>query len=407
MTTSDSATPTMTPASKLNLHLNVDEVKGELGLQESPDLPATSDVDAELEQKAQAYADQLVSLDPQDFQAQDDTKTSIEDMGRDLQREASRRSKMLQQPIKDLSEHAGDGGPVANALIELKMEVESLDPGRFDFSAGWLTRLLGQIPGIGTPVKRYFSKFESAQTTIDAIVRSLEEGHDQLKRDNVTLAEDQRGMRELTIKLDRHILLAQLLDQKLQYKLDRDLASDESRHKFVQEELLFPLRQRIMDLQQQLAVNQQGVLSTEIIMRNNKELMRGVNRAIDVTVSALQVAVTVALGLANQRIVLDKISSINRTTSDLIAGTAATLKTQGTAIHRQASEAMIDMDSLKSAFGDINAAMDEISRFRQEALPQMAQSILEFNQLTTTSEETIQRMEQAKQARPMLQISAD
>ena len=68
---------------------------------------------------------------------------------------------------------------------------------------------------------------------------------------------------------------------------------------------------------------------------------------------------------------------------------------------------MIDMDALKSAFGDINAAMDEISRFRQEALPQMAQSILEFNQLTTTSEEAIQRMEQAKQARPMLQISAD
>jgi uncharacterized protein YaaN involved in tellurite resistance len=61
-----------------------------------------------------------------------------------------------------------------------------------------------------------------------------------------------------------------------------------------------------MDLQQQLVVNQQGVLSIDLIMRNNVELTRGVDRAINVTVSALQVAVTLALALANQRITLEK-----------------------------------------------------------------------------------------------------
>jgi len=38
------------------------------------------------------------------------------------------------------------------------------------------------------------------------------------------------------------------------------------------------LRQRIQDLQQQLAVNQQGVLAVELIIRNNKELMKGVDK---------------------------------------------------------------------------------------------------------------------------------
>ena len=390
----------------LDLKLDVATVRQELALIAPDSISAETTEDAELEDKARQFADALIDPDSSDFEAQDEMKAAINDMGRELQRKAGRQSKMLQQPIKDLSKHGEDGGPVANALVELKMEVEELDPNRFDFSAGWVTRMLGMIPGIGSAMKRYFSRYESAQTVIDAIIHSLEEGREQLKRDNVTLSEDQRGMRELSLKIERQVMLAQLLDQKLQYKLDREIPADSPKSRFVQEELIFPLRQRIMDLQQQLAVNQQGVISIEIIMRNNKELVRGVDRAINVTISALQVAVTVALALTNQKIVLDKINALSQTTSDLIAGTAATLKTQGTAIHTQASQSMLQMDSLKSAFADITSAMDEISRFRREALPKMAESILEFDQLTAQGEAAIERMEQAKQARPTLQIDA-
>ena len=390
----------------LDLKLDVATVRQELALIAPDSISAETTEDAELEEKARQFADALIDPDSSDFEAQDEMKAAINDMGRELQRKAGRQSKMLQQPVKDLSKHGEDGGPVANALVELKMEVEELDPNRFDFSAGWVTRMLGMIPGIGSAMKRYFSRYESAQTVIDAIIHSLEEGREQLKRDNVTLSEDQRGMRELSLKIERQVMLAQLLDQKLQYKLDREIPADSPKSRFVQEELIFPLRQRIMDLQQQLAVNQQGVISIEIIMRNNKELVRGVDRAINVTISALQVAVTVALALANQKIVLDKINALSQTTSDLIAGTAATLKTQGTAIHTQASQSMLQMDSLKSAFADITSAMDEISRFRREALPKMAESILEFDQLTAQGEATIERMEKAKQVRPTLQIDA-
>ena len=223
----------------------------------------------------------------------------------------------------------------------------------------------------------------------------------------MTLREDQRAMRELTHKLERQIELARLLDQKIQYKLDREIGADDPRRTFIQEELLFPLRQRIMDLQQQLTVNQQGILSTAIIIGNNTELVRGVDRALDVTVSALQVAVTVALALANQKIVLEKVSAVSRTTSDLIAGTAAQLRSQGAEIHAQAASATLDMEALKSAFIDITAAMDEISRFRQEALPQMAQTILEFDQLTAEGEAAIQKLEEAKEVSPLLRIEAE
>jgi uncharacterized protein YaaN involved in tellurite resistance len=181
-------------------------------------------------------------------------------------------------------------------------------------------------------------------------------------------------------------------------KLATEIGPDDPRRQFIEEDILFAIRQRTLDLQQQLAVNQQGVLAIEIIIRNNRELIRGVDRAIDVTISALQVAVTVALALAHQKIVLDKIEAINTTTSSMIAGTAERLKTQGTQIHQQASSTMLDMESLKQAFADIDTALDEISRYRREALPTMAGTILELDQLTAETETAIENMERGRTA---------
>jgi len=274
--------------------------------------------------------------------------------------------------------------------------VEELDPGKLDLEAGWFTRLLGRIPGVGTPLKRYFSRYESASTVLDAIIRSLKDGQEQLKRDNITLLDDQKAMRALTHKLERAVKLGQLIDAKLVDGLETEIAETDPRHKFVQEELLFPLRQRIQDLQQQLLVNQQGFLTVEMIIRNNKELIRGVSRALNVTVSALQVAVTLALALANQKIVLEKVQAVSATTSDLIAGTAARLKTQGAEIHKQASATQLDIESLKKAFGDVREALEDISRYRREALPKMAERITAMDKLAEESDEAIRKMEHAE-----------
>ena len=376
---------------EFQLDLNVEQTKAELAVPEP-------EADSELQAKAREYADQLLTFDPADQSSRDATRVTVDEMGRDLQSRSATRSKMLQQPVRDMARGGEDGGKVAKSLVDLRIEVEKMDPASVDLDPGWFTRLVGSIPGVGTPLKRYFMKYESSQVVIDSIIKSLEGGGDQLKRDNVTLGEDQKQMREVTLSLAEQIALAQALDESIQYKLEREIPSDDPRRQFIEEELVFALRQRTMDLQQQLVVNQQGVLATELITRNNRELIRGVNRAIDVTISALQVAVTVALALAHQKIVLDKVEAINRTTSDLIAGTAERLKTQGTEIHERAAGTMLDMDSLRSAFADINIALDEISRYRKEALPQMASTILELDQLTEEGEAAIERLEKGQAA---------
>jgi len=383
--------PTAATDPSFHLDLSVESAQAELALPE----PDPTD---ELRSQADAQVDQLLAIDPENDEARTAARDAVDAMGRDLQTRSATRSRMLQAPLRDISHHSEDGGEVAESLSDLRIEVEKLDPSGLDTDAGWFTRLIGRIPGVGTPLKRYFMRYESSQTQIDAIVGSLEKGRDQLKRDNVTLGDDQVQMRELTRALTDQIALAQALDAAVVDKLATEITVDDPRRKFVEEDILFALRQRTLDLQQQLAVNQQGVLALEILIRNNRELIRGVDRAIDVTISALQVAVTVALALAHQKIVLDKIEAINTTTSSMIAGTAERLKTQGTQIHQQASSTMLDMDALRSAFDDIDIALEEISRYRREALPTMAGTIVELDQLTAETEEAIEQMESGRSA---------
>jgi len=68
---------------------------------------------------------------------------------------------------------------------------------------------------------------------------------------------------------------------------------------------------------------------------------------------------------------------------------------------------MLDMESLRSAFADIDTALDEISRYRREALPVMAGTILELDQLTAESEQAIENMERGRTAATHIEESGD
>lgn len=355
----------------------------------------TATASSEMESAANKVVEHLFAVDTQNETAKAGAVQSVETMGLKVQQEASRRSQMLKQPIAVLARNSEDGGPVAKSLLDLRDQVEDLDPNKYDFSMSSVRRLLGSIPGIGSPIRRYFSKFQSSEGVIDNIVDALEKGGEQLKRDNITLADDQKHFRELAVKLAEAVAFGQLIDAKLTEKL-AEILRDDPRYSFIEQELLFPLRQRIMDLQQQQAVAQQSVLTVEVIIRNNKELMRGVQRALNVTVNALSTAVTLALALENQRITLDKVNKVNQVTNDLIAGTAAKLRTQGVEIHKQAASTMLDMEVLKKAFQDITAALDEIERFRSDALPAMRETIIDMD---ATNKENAERIEQLVRGR--------
>ncbi|MBL1267429.1 MAG: toxic anion resistance protein [Halomonas sp.] len=381
----------------------VDEIADQLGASQLGASKADSvapderDIDPELEAMADRFVEDILAEGDEESVVRQ--RRAVDEMGLELQQQAAHRSAMLQTPLRKLAHQGDEGGPVAKALTDLRGRMEGLDPARHRLAPTTLDRVLAVIPGLDSRLQRYFRKFENTQQALDAIIEDLESGRDMLHRDNLTLNDDQQALTKILGELNRQIALGRMIDRRLQEEIAaRD--SDDTRRQFLEEELLFPLRQRIVDLQQQLAVSQQGVLALEVIIRNNRELMRGVDRAINVTVSALTVAVTVAMAMANQRLVLDRIEALNTTTSQMIGGTAKALRQQGVDIQKRASSAMLDMQVLEEAFSEVMGAIDDLSSYRQEALPRLDEQIDRLATLAKQGNASIERLQEGSESQP-------
>lgn len=334
----------------------------------------------------------IMELDIESLEKRRQVLQSIDNFGVNTMRSSSEKNALLQVQVGKLSKTGDEGGQVAKGLTELQLQLKDLDPSVIDFAK---SGLLGMV---FNPLRRYFAKFQKADAVISDIIVSLDKGKTVLRNDNTTLEIEQQALRELTKKLQKEIQLGMLMDSEIESQIEAAKIRQESEDKirFITEEVLFPLRQRVMDLQQMLVVNQQGIMAIEVVIRNNKELIRGVDRARNVTVTALKISVTVASALYNQKIVLKKIELLNETTNNLISATSKMLKDQGAAIHKQALETSISVDTMKQAFTDVLSALDSISTYKQEALPRMRETINQFSELAVTGEEQIQRLERGQ-----------
>ncbi|MBD2844867.1 toxic anion resistance protein [Paenibacillus sp. IB182496] len=368
----------------------VDEAKIKSAIEEQVQ-PEPEEV-KELREQAASNVSTILAVDTESLEKRREIMQSIDQFGMRTMRSSSEKNKLLQVSVNNLSKSGDEGGQVAKDLMELNLQLKDLDPSVVDFAkSGFLGRLFN-------PLRRYFAKYQKADSVISDIIVSLDKGKVVLQNDNTTLELEQQAMRELTKRLEKEIQLGMLMDTEIEAQIEAAKARQEAEDKvrFITEEVLFPMRQRVMDLQQMMVVNQQGIMASEVVIRNNKELIRGVDRARTVTVTALRIAVTVASALYNQRIVLQKIELLNKTTDNLISGTSRMLKEQGVAIQKQAYEASVSVETLKQAFGDVISALDSISTYKQEALPKMRQTITEFRELADTGEEQIKRLEKGK-----------
>src|SRR6476469_1918937 len=332
-------------------------------------VPLKSEEVGQLDDKVGQFVDELSALDTNspEFGKKVDQLTA---MGRkEIAEAAGASNRFLDRPVKAIDADTGIGAD----LIELRRTVESLDPK--EAGRGMTTRqFLGIIP-FGNRVDRYFDKYRSSQTHISKILSSLGNGKDELLMDNAAIDTERSGLWKTMHKLEQMIHISKTLDKQLEDKANDLDATDPAKAKAIRETALFYTRQRTTDLLTQMAVTVQGYLALDLVKKNNVELVKGVDRASTTTVAALRTAVTVAQAMTNQKLVLEQIGARNTTTAGMIDATGEMLRTQTGAIHQQAASSTIPLETLQRAFQNIYETMDQIDRFKLEALGNMKQTV--------------------------------
>ena len=349
--------------------------------------PAT---EAKLDAMVEGYVDGLARLDPRDpaFVAK---VNDISKLGDDeIKASASVSSRMLDKPVAAMQKGGlTETSTVSRSLIDLRRQVQDLDPAHQGdlFSP---RKLLGILP-FGNRLRDYFGKYQSSQSHINAIIQALYHGQDELQADNADIEKEKANLWAIMERLRQYIYMSQKLDVALTAKIAEVERTDPDRARVLREDMLFSVRQKLQDLMTQLAVSVQGYLALDVIRKNNVELVRGVDRATTTTVSALRTAVIVAQALSDQKLVLDQITALNTTTSNLIESTSVLLRQQSGAINEQAASSTVDIAKLQAAFDNIYATMDEIDGFKLQALDNMAKTVDSLSAQVQKSQAHIER----------------
>lgn len=354
---------------------------------------------AELRAKAKAFATELATIDV-NSPAFTEKVAGITSMGeREMRAAAGMSSRMLDRPAAALGRAKGRPGAdvqnqVSDTLVDLRNTITDLDPNRADLRG--VKRVLKFIPG-GNKVDRYFAKYKSAQSHLNAIIRSLESGQDDLRKDNASIDTEKANMWATLGKLTEYNKLAEALDIEVTQRIEElKVLGKTKQADTLHADALFPIRQRSQDIMTQMAVAVQGYLALDLVRRNNIELIRGVDRAQTTTIAALRTAVIVSQALSRQRMVLDQITALNETTSNLIEATSQQLRLQGAEINQQAAASTIDVGKLAAAFDNVFATMDALDTFRAQATDSMAETVVALESQIERAKPYLERTRRAE-----------
>ena len=217
-----------------------------------------------LDQMVSTYLNAVTSLDTHDqtFAARVNDIAKLGDD--DIRASAQVSNRLLEKPMAEMSQGGiSQASNVTKSLLSLRKTVEDLDPQK---QGNLLSprKLLGVIP-YGDRLSDYFHKYQSSQGHINAIIVSLYDGQDELRRDNADIEQEKVNLWTTMGRLRQYAYLAEQLDKGLTAKIAQIETTDPDRAKTLQEDLLFPVRQKRQDLLTQLAVSVQGYLALDLI----------------------------------------------------------------------------------------------------------------------------------------------
>jgi uncharacterized protein YaaN involved in tellurite resistance len=353
--------------------------------------PAT---EAQIDATVKGFVQSLTTLDVHspEFQKKVDSVSALGDD--DIRQAAQVSNRMLDKPAAAMSSGVFDPtSQVANSLVKLRRTVEDLDPAKQGLLSGAEHHILGVIP-FGNKLRDYFHKYESSQASINAIIKALYSGQDELRKDNASIEQEKVNLWAIMQRLQQYDYMAKKLDAAVAQQVSSVQAGDPAKAKQLQDDVLFYVRQKDQDILTQLSVSVQGYLALDVIRRNNVELIKGVDRATTTTVSALRTAVIVAQALANQKLVLDQITALNTTTGNLIESTSELLKSQSAKISEEAATSTVSLEQLQKSFDNVYATMDQIDSYKVAALDNMKKTV---DALTTQVAKAQTYLERAKQ----------
>jgi len=355
-------------------------------------------LDAELRASAEKSCEELFSLDLNKEADCEAAAKEIGNYGKVAHIQSSAANRMLKQPLAKLAGASEEGNELVKNIIAVKMKMEDMHPNKYNLTPGFWSKYLGFLPFIGTPARRYFSKFQEGDAALDTMFKTLQALGEERKRDNIQLTAKRKEMRVLTKYLAKVVAKGQHMKKRIE-EYCATLEPGDQKLQFFQEEILYTLNQRIMDIGVQLLASLQAIMSMGLLVNMNIEAIRLVERTSTTTRDVLETAMIIAYGQVGLRMTLKAAQVLKSFTEDLIMDNAKQMGVAQADVQKLSSEGILDIDKLVQGMDMVISTIDAGEKYRREALPRMTEMINKLNDANGRAEEKVSKMERGMDVR--------
>ena len=355
-------------------------------------VPLSPETKSAVEDQVQRFMDGLLTEDVQSeaFKQRLDSAFAL---GRE---EVSVASSLMQGRLMQANFVGMEDTAAFKAIQDMRGHLDELNPGK-EGDLFQPQKLLGIIP-YGNKLQAYFRKYQSASGQLQKSMQQLYSARDDMQRDVVELEATRTKLWDAMQRLSGAIHFAETLDARLHAKVEALKATDATRAKALEQEVLFYVRQNLQDMLTQQAVCTNGYLALDVLKKTGREMMNGCNRVATTGMSALAVAQTVARATGNQIKVMEMLTGVNSTIEGLIAESGKQLNTHVEKTTQFAQNPMVGIAKLQEMFDQTFKAMDAMDDFRSKAITVMGQNNAIIKDQLAKADQYVDRVRQ-QQAR--------
>ena len=278
---------------------------------------------------------------------------------------------LMKRQLKELDNSSvKENKKVVKSLMDMENKIVELNPAKAGIN--WDDPLRGgrifgiKLPFIGDKLQKYIQKTRDASQYIEMVNKELDEGSRIIRESIGEIDLEKQKNLEITMRSNEYLYLNSAIVKKVESRMIENKLNDKEKE-LVTEVILYPLEQKKSDLNTQIHVAITSYYGLDVIQKNNKELLRGVQRCQMVALPALNTSITMASALADQKNVHDTVGAINQTAEEMLNSVSTMVSSQSQQIQKSAQSETIKRKSIMDNYKKIEDALKKTSEYRLQA----------------------------------------
>jgi uncharacterized protein YaaN involved in tellurite resistance len=273
-----------------------------------------------------------------------------------------------------------DVGPAGDVMANLMVEIRGL--GADNLSPDQKQGFLGKLLKLATPIQKFFVRYESIQSTVDAMVNRLQTEQSTLSNDVVMLDkmydEALAFFHELALHINagEQVLGITRTETIPAMQAETDKKTDENESMIAQNnvkdmtEKANDLERKIYDLKLTRTITMQMLPQMRMIQDTDKSLVTKMQSIIVNTIPMWKQQLALAITLFNQQKATKAVTAVTDATNEMLVKNSALLRQNNKDAKTAIERGIVDIETIKVVNADLIATMTEsieISKAGQKA----------------------------------------